>query len=108
MKWTEISLTVFRGESAALKDGSVRLIRYIVPAGAGESLIMDKSKYTPNTYTLTVCIPGQRSVDAVINIVKSSANTYKLTYSDAVRTEMKAFDNYSQINTYLSGISPKG
>ena len=89
-------------EAEGLKDGSVRLVKYRVQEDGKELLTVAPARYGPaGEYTVRVNLPSKRVVEAVINIIKSSANCFKVMCSKPWGTEFMTFGTYSELNEWL-------
>jgi hypothetical protein len=97
----EFSKVTARGwEKQRIADGSLRLLRYAEARGGGDLLAMEPG-YRKNEYTLRVSVPGQRDLDKVVLVVKSSANCFRVAYSDAKRTEVSTCGTYCDLNLWI-------
>ena len=89
-------------------DGSVWLIKYKTNASAAELLTLKNETagyYQPDNmrrFNLTVTLPDQRELEAVLVIIKSSANKFKLMYSDGKRSDLVTLGKYFEVNLYLT------
>lgn len=85
-----------------IKDGSVRLLKYIEPPkGQGELLTLTKSYYSGAEYTMRVNLPRPPKLDIVIIVSHTSANCWQLIVSTPQDTWVDTRNTLTAINVLL-------
>lgn len=82
-----------------LPDGSIRIVTYSEVVEPKEMLKLSKS--WGGNYNLSLELPVQRDLEICVNIIKTSANCYKVMYSDKNESVYETFKTLAEVNKFL-------
>lgn len=80
-------------------DGSIRIITYSEVKEPKEMIKLVKS--WGSSYNLNLELPVQRDLEICVNIIKTSANCYKVMYSDKNKSVFETFKTITEVNKFL-------